>query len=202
MLTKLAFSTCLMMSTNETKYKHYYLLLEKCIYHYNKQQLIQLSNKNKTLIDRLDQLIAQGNTREREHRETMNELREVRTVLSELHKAIIDRAIPPEEKDKINSVAVMKQVKDGITYIDLVTRQTGSLLQGIKEKLKKGYIKIGEFNNVPNAIYFSHQIRSELLERKLVGKGTYRTLILNSNDITSDDLVKLMETIFENRKFV
>lgn len=69
MMTKFAFSTCLIVSTNESKYRNYYLLLEECIQAYDKQQILKLSNENSTLIERLDNLLLQGQTREREHAE-------------------------------------------------------------------------------------------------------------------------------------
>lgn len=48
-LTSDAFKICLMNSENETKYRTYYLFLEKCIHYYNIGQMELFKEKIETL---------------------------------------------------------------------------------------------------------------------------------------------------------
>jgi len=211
MLTRLAFSTCLLVSTNESKYRIYYLLLEECVKYYNEQQIVQKNNIINTLLRRLDESILESQIKTQEHNAMMalhikqhseitQQLTDLQTQMSEIVSKLKHLAIPPKDAGKINCIAVMQSNSDGL--ISFIAQQRKSFNRAIKTKIDDDHIKLGEFLDVPNAIYLALQLMEYLKEKDYVKKHKYRSFTLINSSITSERLLELMKEVYEERKLI
>lgn len=211
MLTIKSFRSCLLLSENKPEYKRYYMLLEDCIYYYNKQQILQKNNTINTLIRRLDESILESRIKTQEHNEMMalqvrqhaeitQQLTDLQSQMSEIINKLKYLAIPPKDAGKTNCIAVMRSNSNGL--ISFIAQQQKTFNKAVSAKIADGYTKLGEFLDVPNAIYLALQLMEFLKEKDYAKKHKYRSFTLINDSITPTKLIELMNEVYEERKLV
>jgi hypothetical protein len=192
MFTPDAFKKCLICSVKREniKYKNYYIFLEKCIYYYNKQQLIEKNKEIKSLHNKIDSLIS-------EIKEQTTEIRELRKTIDKIIDKLKDRAVPPTEKELEERFIIMKNVTINEYYV--IRCQKKSVQKSIKIKSNEGYIvlqDIIESVKIPNSVYLWHLIKEQLKENRQISifRNTF-TL----NNLNEKEFIEIVKEVFNNR---
>jgi len=132
-------------------------------------------------------------------------MKDLQSKMSDIITKLSMISIPPEDAGKVNSLVVMMNSKT--LLFKFIVRQNGSMQKEITKKVLTGYLRLKEFNDVPNGIYLANQCIEYLSKLNLINKVKTRSFQLNleidyKNILTPIKLVGLMEEIYESRKMI
>ena len=209
MLHPKTFKLCLVRCKNTEEYARYYLLLEDSIKYYHEYQLMykdhiikmkdskidEQSRKIDEQSRKIDELLAKQDKIIETNIELIEEVRNLQRYVAEIKEYLKQRAIPPDDSGKSNLVAILK---NGTNEYYVIRRQKTSFNSAIKNKEKEGFTKVKDFSQVPNAVYLCANI-IEWLKKKKIIKASRNTFTLVSNNINNDELMELMEEVFDER---
>lgn len=187
MMTQKAFKKCLMSSTNNPQYKDYYILLEECVYYYDKQQKAKLLEEKQTLLTKIDTLLLQMDKQ-------CEKIDNLTMMVSDIKRLLKDRAVPPEHEDKTNGIAILKNNNNNSYYI--IRRQKKTINKAIKDKVSDGFTPLFNLHEVPNAIYLCDHIFSYLKKNKKISCNRNDFVLTNLSD---EDLKEIIIEVFDNR---
>jgi phage anti-repressor protein len=153
------------------------------------EELLQNSRETNEKLDNVEEeLVTTSNNLET----TMSDLS---IVQDKLDIAVEDRAVKPYDKNKVNQIAILKNIEtDDVYYI--TCGQKGSIDRAIKLR-HKTHIKIDTIELVPNSIYLFDHIKKQLGPKiKTVSRS------IQLIDISESDFIDEIKSLFDGRKSI
>ena len=220
-LTPRSFKLCLMRSHNTVKYCEYYILLEECIYYFNKYQL-QLSSENNIILEKkcadYEDTIAESkrmmNTllerqeedriRQEENRANQDEInailmaryrqehREKEDAEAHVQDIIPDRVIRPEEQEKCGSFVLMKLQQNKFRAIRCQKRTVHSAIKKVDANFPGATVWM-RIDYHPNPVKFWNVIKSRV---DFVAIHRNNLELMNA---TEDDLREAIQELEQER---
>jgi len=219
-LTPKAFKICLISSSNETKYREYYLFLEECVHYYNigqnnklkeennslkeeldvtNEELSHVEEERDTLSDKLDRLIAKMDKQDIKMDTIQKSNETMQNTLNKIVNKLDNIAVPPKDDNLTERFALMKKT-DNTFYV--IRSQERSIKTTIAKKEKLGYSKVSdllESELIPNSTYLWICIKDILIKENKI-KCYYNDITLKN--ISESDLVQVINHVFDSRKDV
>jgi phage anti-repressor protein len=150
-------------------------------------ELLQRSEYTQDKLDNIEEeLVTTSNNLE----STMSDLS---IMQDKLNIAVEDRAVKPYDKNKVNHIAILKNIESDTIYY-LTCGQKSSIDRAIKLR-HKTHIKIDTIELVPNSIYLFDHIKKQLGSKV---KTVSRSIQLIN--ISESDFIDEIKSLFDGRK--